>query len=183
MIAKTMIMAVDSPAGSQRPKQAMTQRPIDRMRVFMRPIISATRPAKKRPKKEPALRIARIWKPNAELWPWDAEYDVMYVSGTKIPHSMRKMPIVTNVNGRSLKTVKSGAMLLKLPIGFRGRRLLTRRFASTSRKTRIKPKILVDQAKPTMGKSLCSIRGKMIPPMEPEVIATPVALPRLRRKK
>jgi hypothetical protein len=62
-------MAVDSPAGSQSPKQLMTQRAIERMSVFRRPIISATSPAKKRPKKEPALRMARIWKPNAELWP------------------------------------------------------------------------------------------------------------------
>ena len=82
-----------------------------------------------------------------------------------------------------MKTVKSGAMLLKLPIGFLGKRLLTKRFASRSKKSRIKPKILVAQAKPTVGKSLCNVRGKMIPPMEPEVIAIPVAFPRLRRKK
>jgi len=73
IIAKTMIITVDSPAGSQRPKQVATQREMDRISVFIRPIMSATRPAKKRPKKEPALRTARIWKPNAELWPWATE--------------------------------------------------------------------------------------------------------------
>ena len=73
MIAKTMIIVVESPAGSQRPKHVATQKVMDRMSVFMRPIMSATRPAKKRPKKEPALRIARIWNPNAELWPWETE--------------------------------------------------------------------------------------------------------------
>jgi len=107
----------------------------------------------------------------------------MYVRGTKMPHSIRKIPIVTNKNGKSLKTVKSGAILLKLPIGFRGRRLLTRRFASTSRNKRMNPKMRVAQAKPTLGNSLCSIKGKIMPPMDPEVMAIPVALPRLRRKK
>jgi hypothetical protein len=93
------------------------------------------------------------------------------------------MPIVTKVKGRSLKTEKSGATLLKLAIGFRGKRLLTNRFAIPSRNRRMKPRMRVAQAKPTMGKSLCSIRGKIIPPIEPEVIAIPVAFPRLRRKK
>ena len=90
---------------------------------------------------------------------------------------------MTNVKGKSLKTVKSGAMLLKLPIGFGGRRLLTKRFASTSRNKRINPNMRVAQANPTVGNSLCSSSGKMIPPMDPEVMAIPVALPRLRRKK
>jgi hypothetical protein len=90
---------------------------------------------------------------------------------------------VTNVNGRSLNTLKSGAILLKLPIGFRGRRLLTRRFARRSKKASMKPRMRVAHAKPTVGKSLCNISGKIMPPIEPEVMATPVAFPRLRRKK
>jgi hypothetical protein len=62
-----MIMAVDSPAGSHNPKHVATHNARLRMRVFILPIMSASSPAKNRPKKEPALRIARIWKPNAEL--------------------------------------------------------------------------------------------------------------------
>jgi hypothetical protein len=104
-------------------------------------------------------------------------------SGEKEVLTIKKIPTVTNVKGKSLKTAKSGAMLLKLPIGFRGRRLLTRRFASKSRNRRINPNMRVAQANPTTGKSLCSINGKMIPPMDPEVMAIPVALPRFRRKK
>jgi hypothetical protein len=45
------------------------------------------------------------------------------------------------------------------------------------------PMILVAHAKPSMGNSFWSINGKMMPPMEPLVIAIPVAFPRLRRKK
>ena len=44
------------------------------------------------------------------------------------------------------------------------------------------PRIRVAQANPTAANSLCSISGKMIPPIDPEVIAIPVALARLRRK-
>ena len=90
---------------------------------------------------------------------------------------------MTNVKARSLKTVKSGAMLLRLPIGFRGNRLLTRRFARMSKNRRMNPNMRVAHAKPTVGKSRWSINGKMIPPMDPEVMAIPVALARLRRKK
>jgi hypothetical protein len=91
--------------------------------------------------------------------------------------------MVTNANGRSLNMVKSGAMLLKLPIGFCGRRLLKSRFPTTRRKTSMNPRMRVPHANPTIGKSLCNMRGIMIPPIEPEVMAIPVAFPRLRRKK
>lgn len=47
----------------------------------------------------------------------------------------------------------------------------------------MKPRIRVAHANPTLGKSDCSIRGKMMPPREPPAAARPVALPRLRRKK
>ena len=62
-----------------------------------------------------------------------------------MPHSIRKIPSVTKVNGSSLKTVGSGAMLRKLT-DFRGRRLRTSKFAMMSRKTRIKPMIRVAHA-------------------------------------
>jgi len=77
MTAKTMIMGDELPAGSQIAKQDITQRRRLRMSVLRRPIMSATSPAKKRPKKEPPLRIARIWKPNWEEWPWVLAKDVM----------------------------------------------------------------------------------------------------------
>jgi hypothetical protein len=109
--------------------------------------------------------------------------DVMKLRGTKIPHSIKKIPKVTKAKGRSLKTVKLGETLRKLATGFRGKRLRTRRLATTNKKTRMNPRILVAQAKPTIDKSFCSMRGKMMPPREPLVIAMPVALPRLLRKK
>lgn len=45
------------------------------------------------------------------------------------------------------------------------------------------PRIRVAQAKPTFGNSRCSINGKIMPPMDPAVMAIPVAFPRLTRKK
>jgi len=96
---------------------------------------------------------------------------------------MRKMPIVMKVKGRSLKTVRSGATLLKLAMRFRGRRLRTRKLAMRRRKSKINPRILVAHAKPTVGKSFWSMRGKIMPPILPDVIAIPVAFPRLTRKK
>lgn len=105
------------------------------------------------------------------------------MSGTKIPHSRRKMPSVKKAKALSLNTRKSGRTALKEVIFFLGSLLLTRRLAMTSRKIRINPRILVAHAKPSMGKSLCSMSGKMIPPILPEVIAIPVALPRLTKKK
>jgi len=60
IIAKTMIMGVDSPAGSQSARHERTHIVRVRINVLTLPIISATRPAKKRPKKEPAFNMARI---------------------------------------------------------------------------------------------------------------------------
>lgn len=100
-----------------------------------------------------------------------------------MPHSMRKMPRVTRANGISLKTARSGVTLFKLVIGVRGNRLLTSRFMITSKTNRINPKILVAHANPTVGNSFWSINGNMIPPIEPAVIATPVAFPRLARNQ
>jgi hypothetical protein len=96
---------------------------------------------------------------------------------------MRKIPSDTKANGRSLKTVRSGETLLRLAIGLRGSRLRTRRFAVVRINRRMNPRIRVAHAKPTVGKSFWSMRGKIIPPIEPEVIAIPVALPRFTRKK
>jgi hypothetical protein len=96
---------------------------------------------------------------------------------------MRKMPSVTKSKGMSLKAENSGVMLLKLGRGLRGRRLRTRRLAMTRRKRRMNPRIRVAQAKPTAGKRRWSMRGKMTPPILPDVIAIPVAFPRRWRKK
>lgn len=100
-----------------------------------------------------------------------------------MPHSIKKIPRVRKVKGRSLKTVGSGATLRKEAMGFRGRRLLSSKFAMMSRKTRMNPRIRVAQANPTSGKRRWSIRGNITPPMLPEVMAIPVALPRRVRKK
>jgi len=107
----------------------------------------------------------------------------MYVNGTKMPHSMRKIPIVTKANGRSLKTDRSGDILRKLVIGFLGSRLRSKIFAMIRRKSKIKPTIRIDQAKPTVGRRRWSMSGKTIPPMLPDVMAIPVAFPRFTRKK
>ena len=45
------------------------------------------------------------------------------------------------------------------------------------------PMIRVAQAKPTVTKSLGRRRGNMIPPMDPPVVARPVAEPRDCEKK
>ena len=52
-----------------------------------------------------------------------------------------------------------------------------------SKNRSINPRIRVAQANPTAGKSRWSISGKMMPPIDPEVMAIPVAFPLLRRKK
>lgn len=183
MTAKTMSIGVELLAGSQSAKHEMIHMKMLMMRVLTLPIKSAVKPAKNRPKNEPALSKARIWNPKASLWPWVVAYDEMYVRGTKMPHSIRNIPSVTNVNGSSLNTRKSGEIDLKLAMGFLGSLLRTSRLAIMRRNRSINPKIRVDHAKPTLGRSLWSMRGKIIPPKEPEVMAIPVALPRLTRKK
>ena len=45
------------------------------------------------------------------------------------------------------------------------------------------PRIRVDHAKPTNRNNFSRIKGKRIPPIEPEVIAIPVAIPLFWRKK
>lgn len=60
---KTMIMGVEAEAGSQSAKQAMKHRVMLMMSAFIRPIMSAARPAKNRPSTDPPFMIARIWKP------------------------------------------------------------------------------------------------------------------------
>lgn len=57
------------------------------------------------------------------------------------------------------------------------------RFARISRPTKLKPRILVAHAQPTLGKSDWSINGKITPPSEPPAAAMPVALALLTRKK
>ena len=57
------------------------------------------------------------------------------------------------------------------------------RFATARSTRKTNPWILVAHAQPTFKKSDSSISGKMTPPMEPPVVAIPVALARLARKK
>lgn len=71
IIAKVMSIAVESPAGSHNARHVTIHNPILKIKVFILPIMSATSPAKKRPKNDPAFKIAIIWKPNEELCPWD----------------------------------------------------------------------------------------------------------------
>jgi hypothetical protein len=80
-------------------------------------------------------------------------YELRYVRGTKMPHSIKNIPRATRKNGISLKSLKFGDTLRRLAMGLRGRRLRTSILAMARRKTRMKPKILVAHAKPTAGKS------------------------------
>ncbi len=93
---------------------------------------------------------------------------------------MKKTPAVVSAKVGSRKMVKSGSTLAPF-VG--GKRERMRRLARRRRNAKMKPMMRVDQAKPIRGKSDCSIRGKMMPPRLPPVVALPVALPRARRKK
>lgn len=76
---------------------------------------------------------------------------------------MKKTPAVVSVKGTLLKMVTSGHTL---PPFLGGSRDLSKRFATTRRKMKTKPRMRVAQAKPTRGKSCCSMRGKITPPRE-----------------
>lgn len=93
---------------------------------------------------------------------------------------MKKTPAVVNANISSLKMRKSGHTL---PPTFGGKRERMSRLAMISRNRIMKPMMRVAHAKPTNGKRRCSSRGKRIPPTEPPVAASPVAVPLERRKK
>jgi hypothetical protein len=123
--------------------------------------------------------IGRIWNAKASLNPWLNAYELRYVSGTKRPHSIKKIPIVVNVNGTFLKISKSGYAFAFLD---GGSRLLMSTLAMIRRKRHIKPIIRQVQAKPTLGMSFWSMNGKIIPPIEPPVQAIPVAFPRPVKK-
>lgn len=56
-------------------------------------------------------------------------------------------------------------------------------FANTISNRQTKPTILTAQPKPTFGVADCIISGNTIPPIEPPVVATPVAYPRFSRNQ
>src|SRR6478735_525206 len=100
----------------------------------------------------------------------------MYVNGTKSPHSIKKIPHAENVNFMSLKMLRSGQT--EDTLFDRGRRERMQSVAGTVSPRMMKPRIRVVHAKPTLGRSFCRKMGNMIPPIDPAVIATPVARPR-----
>ena len=67
---------------------------------------------------------------------------------------------------------------MALLIVFGGRRDRTKKLARIVRKMKIKPRVLVAQAKVEDTKSEESIKGKKIPPKDPAQLAIPVANPR-----
>lgn len=100
--------------------------------------------------------------------------------GMKSPHSMKKTPAVVNANIPFLKMPKSGHMLARF---FGGKRERRSRLAMISRNRMMNPMMRVAQAKPTRGKRRCRSSGKRIPPTEPPVAASPVAVPLELKKK
>lgn len=100
----------------------------------------------------------------------------------KRPHSIKNSAIVMMRKVLSLKIRKSGSILLR-EIGLPGSRDLMRRFARTTKKTKVKPRALVAHAKPAEVNREESINGKKMPPSDPAQLAIPVANPRRTLKK
>ena len=104
--------------------------------------------------------------------------------------SIKKTPIVVKKKTKFLKMRKSGKMSLLILVGgtpcspflilSRGvRRVRIRMLAILRRKRNVKVRIRVAHLKPTRGKSRWSMRGKTMPPIDPPVVASPVATARL----
>lgn len=98
----------------------------------------------------------------------------------KSANSSRKMPIVVHRKVMFLKIRMSGCTL-----AFRagGRRDLIRKFDAAQRVNDRKARMRTAHPQPTRSNRLLSMRGKMMPPIEPPVEAIPVANARLRLKK
>jgi len=101
-------------------------------------------------------------------------------------NSMKKTPAVVRKKTVLLKIRKSGQMSLLRFVGAmpfspllilsRGvKRVRMSRLAMLSRKRNVKARIRVAHLKPTRGKSRWSIKGKTIPPIDPPVVARPLA--------
>ena len=83
----------------------------------------------------------------------------------------------------SLKILGSGERAFRHGKFFLGKRDPIDIFAMVRRKRNRKPRERVAHANPTRGKSVESMDGKIMPPMEPPQLAIPEAKPRRRRKK
>jgi hypothetical protein len=81
--------AVDFPAGSQMHNTAMILKVTESTMVLYLPILSAKNPGSHRPKKDPTFIMGRISNASAWLKPWLNAYELMYVIGTKRPHSIK----------------------------------------------------------------------------------------------
>ena len=77
----------------------------------------------------------------------------------------------------SFKNPRLGSMLVR-EMGFGGRRERTSIFAIIRRKVKMKPRVLVAQAKLAEVNREESIRGNKTPPKDPAQLARPVAKPR-----
>lgn len=101
----------------------------------------------------------------------------------KRANSMKKAPPVARAKVLFLKIRQSGQMFADMvPALGGGRRERIKRFAMSRRKRKMNARIRVDHLKPRVGKRRCSIRGKIMPPMLPPVVARPVAQARRRWK-
>ena len=90
---------------------------------------------------------------------------------------MRKSAIHKMKNVLSFKILRSGNMLVREK-GLVGSRERTRVFAMIRRKVKMKPRVLVAQAKPAEVNREESINGNKTPPRDPAQLAMPVAKPR-----
>ena len=85
---------------------------------------------------------------------------------------MKKTPAVVSVKTLSRKMRKSG-QTLEFALG--GRRERMRKLARTTRRSCVKAMMRVAQGKPTRAKRRGRASGKIMPPIEPPVAASPVA--------
>ena len=109
-----MITATMFPfAGIQMASTEIKQRMLVRINVLNRPIRSATIPGSHRPGKDPALRKTTIRYDMRGDIPLAIEYEAMYSSGMKKPHSMKNTPIVVSARIGSLRIVRSGRKTLR----------------------------------------------------------------------
>ena len=90
---------------------------------------------------------------------------------------MRKSAIHRMRKVLSFKILRSGNILVR-ENGLVGSRERTRMFAMIRRKMKMKPRVLVAQAKPAEANREESIRGNKTPPRDPAQLAKPVAKPR-----
>lgn len=90
---------------------------------------------------------------------------------------MRKSAIHSMENVLSFKILRSGSIFVR-ENGLVGSRERTSVFAMIRRKVKMKPRVLVAQAKLAEVNREESIRGNRTPPRDPAQLARPVAKPR-----